>query len=184
MARTNTSHGALEQQFDLEKMVAVLENRADNIPVVLYTGPADLYTDELANTILQDIPAVDRICLFVRPHPVVLMENRSGLVVDAELTRASGHAERLAALAMPQLLRSLSAPELTLLVTGGVLYTAGAVVLARAKPDPRPLVFGYHEIWARAWDQNGNTQPPIQPWNPKGYLGNVIHRVPLTVARA
>src|SRR4030095_14931489 len=30
----------------------------------------------------------------------VLMENRSGLVVDAELTRASGHAERLAALAM------------------------------------------------------------------------------------
>src|SRR6476661_6074817 len=29
-----------------------------------------------------------------------LMENRSGLVIDAELTRASGHAERLAALAM------------------------------------------------------------------------------------
>jgi transposase len=30
----------------------------------------------------------------------VLMENRNGLLVDAELTRASGHAERLAALAM------------------------------------------------------------------------------------
>jgi IS5 family transposase len=30
----------------------------------------------------------------------LLMENRNGLVVDAELTRASGHAERLAALAM------------------------------------------------------------------------------------
>jgi transposase len=30
----------------------------------------------------------------------LLMENRHGLVVDAELTRASGHAERLAALAM------------------------------------------------------------------------------------
>ena len=30
----------------------------------------------------------------------VLMENRNGLVVDAELTRASGHAERLAALAV------------------------------------------------------------------------------------
>src|SRR5215207_6096226 len=30
----------------------------------------------------------------------VLMENRHGLVVDAELTRVSGHAERLAALAM------------------------------------------------------------------------------------
>ena len=30
----------------------------------------------------------------------VLMENRNGLLVDAELTRASGHAERLASLAM------------------------------------------------------------------------------------
>src|SRR5918997_1631306 len=30
----------------------------------------------------------------------VLMENRNGLAVDVELTRASGHAERLAAVAM------------------------------------------------------------------------------------
>ena len=29
-----------------------------------------------------------------------LMENRSGLIVDARLTRVSGHAERLAALDM------------------------------------------------------------------------------------
>jgi hypothetical protein len=29
-----------------------------------------------------------------------LMENRSGLLIDARLTRVSGHAERLAALAM------------------------------------------------------------------------------------
>jgi hypothetical protein len=38
----------------------------------------------------------------------VLMENRSGLVVDAELTRASGHAERLAALAMLDRLPTVS----------------------------------------------------------------------------
>jgi hemolysin III len=53
----------------------------------------------------------------------------------------------LAVLAFPQLVRSLSAVEMTLLVTGGLLYTIGAVVLARNRPDPRPLVFGYHEIW-------------------------------------
>ena len=41
---------------------------------------------------------------------------------------------------------------------------------------------GYHEVWARAWDQNGNTQPAHQPWNPKGYLGNVIHRLPVQVS--
>lgn len=40
---------------------------------------------------------------------------------------------------------------------------------------------GYHEIWARAFDDKGNTQPFRQPWNPKGYLGNVIHRVPVVV---
>lgn len=40
---------------------------------------------------------------------------------------------------------------------------------------------GYYEIWARAYDTEGNRQPIRQPWNPKGYLGNVIHRVPVLV---
>ena len=30
--------------------------------------------------------------------------------------------------------------------------------------------------------KNGNTQPAHQPWNPKGYLGNVIHRLPVQVS--
>ena len=38
------------------------------------------------------------------------------------------------------------APPL-LLAIGGGLYTAGAIVYARRKPDPRPAVFGYHEIF-------------------------------------
>jgi hemolysin III len=33
------------------------------------------------------------------------------------------------------------------MVTGGLLYTAGAIVFAARRPDPRPAVFGYHEIW-------------------------------------
>ena len=40
---------------------------------------------------------------------------------------------------------------------------------------------GYYEIWARAFDDKGNAQPFSQPWNPKGYLGNVIHRVPVMI---
>ena len=40
---------------------------------------------------------------------------------------------------------------------------------------------GYYEIWARAYDDTGAAQPFTQPWNPKGYLGNVIHRVPISV---
>ena len=41
---------------------------------------------------------------------------------------------------------------------------------------------GYYEIWARAFDDKGNAQPFSQPWNPKGYLGNVIHRVPVMIS--
>ena len=38
------------------------------------------------------------------------------------------------------------APAL-LLLTGGVLYTAGAVSYYRRRPDPVPAVFGYHEVF-------------------------------------
>ncbi|MDQ1384628.1 MAG: hemolysin [Actinomycetota bacterium] len=53
----------------------------------------------------------------------------------------------LPVVAAPQLARALSRPEILLLVAGGLLYTAGAVVLARNRPDPWPMTFGYHEVW-------------------------------------
>ena len=34
-----------------------------------------------------------------------------------------------------------------LIAIGGFLYTAGAIVYARQRPDPNPAVFGYHEIF-------------------------------------
>lgn len=38
---------------------------------------------------------------------------------------------------------------------------------------------GYYEVWAQAIDNNGRAQPFRQPWNPKGYMGNMVHRLPL-----
>jgi hemolysin III len=35
----------------------------------------------------------------------------------------------------------------SILIVGGVLYTIGAVVYGRKRPDPFPTVFGYHEIF-------------------------------------
>ncbi len=43
--------------------------------------------------------------------------------------------------------RALSAVELALIVAGGVLYTAGAVAYASKRPNPKPGVFGYHEVF-------------------------------------
>ncbi|NNL92378.1 MAG: molybdopterin containing oxidoreductase, partial [Saprospiraceae bacterium] len=41
---------------------------------------------------------------------------------------------------------------------------------------------GYYEVWARATDSLGNTQPIILPgWNPKGYLNNACHRIAVKV---
>lgn len=52
-----------------------------------------------------------------------------------------------AVITLPVLLTTLSVAQLVLLAVGGVLYTVGAVVLARKRPDPLPDHFGYHEVW-------------------------------------
>lgn len=36
---------------------------------------------------------------------------------------------------------------LLLLGLGGAVYIVGAVLVALGRPDPSPLVFGYHEVW-------------------------------------
>ena len=41
---------------------------------------------------------------------------------------------------------------------------------------------GYFEIWARATDTAGRSQPMLIPgWNPKGYLNNACHRIAVKV---
>lgn len=52
-----------------------------------------------------------------------------------------------AVVAMPQFYRHLPLASFLLIIAGGLLYSSGAVVLARNRPDPNPSVFGYHEIW-------------------------------------
>jgi hemolysin III len=53
----------------------------------------------------------------------------------------------LAIIGLPQLVSRVSAFDLGLLLTGGLVYTAGAIVLGRRWPDPFPKTFGYHEVW-------------------------------------
>jgi hemolysin III len=53
----------------------------------------------------------------------------------------------VAVAAFPDLLDRLGVTSTALVVGGGLLYTAGAVVYAIGRPDPAPTVFGYHEIF-------------------------------------
>jgi hemolysin III len=53
----------------------------------------------------------------------------------------------VAVVALPQLIIHLDPAAVTLLVVGGLAYTAGAIVYARRRPDPAPAVFGYHELF-------------------------------------
>lgn len=41
---------------------------------------------------------------------------------------------------------------------------------------------GYYEVWARATDDAGVSQPMVLPgWNPRGYLNNACHRIAVQV---
>jgi hemolysin III len=53
----------------------------------------------------------------------------------------------LAVIAAPQLVAALGAAPVALFAAGGVLYSLGAVVYARQRPDPWPRTFGFHEVF-------------------------------------
>ena len=52
-----------------------------------------------------------------------------------------------AVLALPAIVDRIEMSALVLMALGGFAYSVGAVVLWRKRPDPRPTIFGYHEIW-------------------------------------
>jgi hemolysin III len=52
-----------------------------------------------------------------------------------------------AIVAAPKFVAAAGAEVTALIVAGGILYTLGAIVFVRARPDPSPRVFGYHEVW-------------------------------------
>jgi hemolysin III len=53
----------------------------------------------------------------------------------------------LGVVTLPQLIGRIGVAPTTLLIVGGGLYTAGALVYAFRRPNPSPRVFGYHEIF-------------------------------------
>ncbi len=56
----------------------------------------------------------------------------------------------VAVFVLPQLLAHAGIAALVLLLTGGLLYTVGALFYATRRPDPWPATFGYHEFFHSA----------------------------------
>lgn len=48
---------------------------------------------------------------------------------------------------MPEIKNALGPGSVWALMIGGIIYTAGALVYALKRPNPAPLVFGYHEVF-------------------------------------
>jgi hemolysin III len=53
----------------------------------------------------------------------------------------------IGAVAFPAIAIDAGIGAAILIALGGVLYTTGAVIYARERPNPNPAVFGYHEIF-------------------------------------
>jgi hemolysin III len=53
----------------------------------------------------------------------------------------------VAVIAVPQMLGDVKVAPLVLLGAGGLLYSVGAVIYARQRPDPWPRTFGFHELF-------------------------------------
>jgi hemolysin III len=51
---------------------------------------------------------------------------------------------------LPQFLRGAGALVLALILAGGVVYSLGALVYTRKRPNPSPQWFGYHEVFHAA----------------------------------
>ena len=49
--------------------------------------------------------------------------------------------------AAPGMVSAIGITASSMVGLGGLLYTAGAIVYARHRPDPVPTVFGYHEVF-------------------------------------
>jgi hemolysin III len=56
----------------------------------------------------------------------------------------------VAVFVLPQLLRTAGALVLALILAGGIMYSLGAVVYARKRPNPSPRWFGFHEVFHAA----------------------------------
>jgi hemolysin III len=53
----------------------------------------------------------------------------------------------VALIATPALFRAVPAGGMAWVLSGGLVYSMGALVYALKRPNPLPRIFGFHEVW-------------------------------------
>ena len=123
-----------------------------------------------------------RMCI-IESMPVksLITQPKSGLVVEAQKQLpVAGHAWA----------GELAVAEVHLSIDFGASWTKTQLGAAknrlgwqRFEGSVRFPATGYYEVWARAIDSEGSSQPMVVPgWNPRGYLNNACHRIAVRVA--
>jgi hemolysin III len=108
---------------------------------------AGTYTPICVHVLDDTLGTVLLVLVWVGATTAVVLELRPAPVSRRLLVGLSIALGWLALPALPAVVDELGWVATVLIGLGGVLYTAGAVVYARRRPDPFPAVFGYHEVF-------------------------------------
>lgn len=112
------------------------------------------------------------------PVKSLITSHQTGVLINERNMRVGGHAWA----------GDFAVAKMDVSIDFGATWLA-----ANLAPPPNPFSWqrwvanitfpqrGYYEIWAKATDVNGTSQPFSVSWNPKGYLNNSFHRIAVTV---
>ncbi len=127
----------------------------------------------------ESVPAEDMQIIHAMPVKSLITRPQTGLTIEGRELEVAGHAwagdsdvarvDVSTDYGATWQLADLSAP-----------HNPHAWQRFRATVElPKP---GYYQVWARATDRSGVSQPFTPAWNPKGYLNNAFHQISVRVA--
>lgn len=125
------------------------------------------------------VPEEDMRIIHAMPVKSLITRPQTGLAIDSRELEVAGHAWA----------GDTEVARVDISVDYGATWLAAELApphnphaWQRFSAKVRFPATGFYQVWARATDSNGVSQPFMPPWNPKGYLNNALHQVSVRVA--
>ena len=127
----------------------------------------------------ESVPEEDMRIIHAMPVKSLITTPQTGLAIDTRELQVAGHAWA----------GDVEVARVDVSIDYGATWQA-----AELAPPHNPHAWqrfsacirfpsaGYYQVWSRATDSNGVSQPFTPAWNPKGYLNNALHQVSVRVA--